>query len=94
LSKKRQTLAGIIREQAIAWCIARATVEEIDTLNILKASLLAMKRAVEGLCVSADLALVDGNQRPDLACEGTDRGRRGPACSLHFRSIYPRKNST
>ena len=67
--QKRQTLAGIIREQAIAWCIARATVEEIDTLNILKASLLAMKRAVEGLCVSADLALVDGNQRPDLACE-------------------------
>ncbi len=66
---KRLTLASIIREQAIAWCIARATVDEIDTLNILKASLLAMKRAVEGLSVCADLAMVDGNQRPDLACE-------------------------
>lgn len=65
---KRLTLASIIREQAIAWCIARATVDEIDTLNILKASLLAMKRAVEGLSVSADLAMVDGNQRPNLAC--------------------------
>lgn len=66
---KRLTLASIIREQAIAWCVARATVDEIDTLNILQASLLAMKRAVEGLGVRADLAMVDGNQRPDLSCE-------------------------
>ena len=65
---KRVSLASIIREQAIAWCIARATVEEIDKLNILRASLLAMKRAVEGLTVCADLAMVDGNQCPDLAC--------------------------
>jgi len=66
---KRLSLANIIREQAVAWCIARATVEEIDRLNILKASLLAMKRAVEGLNVPVDLAMVDGNQRPDLSCQ-------------------------
>ena len=65
---KRLSLACTIRDQALAWCVARATVDEIDTLNILRASLLAMKRAVEGLSIPADLALVDGNQRPDLAC--------------------------
>jgi len=50
---KRLSLASIIREEALAWCIARATVAEIDALNILKASLLAMKRAVEGLSTRA-----------------------------------------
>lgn len=65
---KRLFLAGIIREEALAWCIARATVEEIDSMNILRASLLAMKRAVEGLSIPPDLAMVDGNQRPDLTC--------------------------
>lgn len=66
--RKRLSLAIVIREEALAWCIARATVQEIDTLNILKASLLAMKRAVEGLSIPPGLAMVDGNQRPDLAC--------------------------
>lgn len=66
---KRLSLASIIREQALAWCVARATVNEIDSLNILRASLLAMKRAVEGLPIQVELAMVDGNQRPDLACE-------------------------
>ncbi len=66
--KKRTTLAEIIRRESLAWCIARATVDEIDSMNILQASLLAMKRAVEGLSIKAELALIDGNQRPQLDC--------------------------
>lgn len=67
--KKRETLSDDIQNKALAWCIARADVEEIDEINILQASLLAMKRAVEGLKVSPSLALIDGNKLPDLACE-------------------------
>lgn len=67
--KKREQLAIEIQAKALAWCIARAEVEEIDTINILQASLLAMKRAVEGLNVSPSLALIDGNKLPDLTCE-------------------------
>ena len=66
--KKRTILAEIIRRESLAWCIARATVDEIDSMNILQASLLAMKRAVEGLSIKAELALIDGNQRPQLDC--------------------------
>lgn len=66
--KKRTALSEIIRNESIAWCIARATVSEIDSMNILQASLLAMKRAVEGLSIKAELALIDGNQRPRLDC--------------------------
>lgn len=66
--KKRTALSEIIRRESIAWCIARATVSEIDSMNILQASLLAMKRAVEGLSIKAELALIDGNQRPRLDC--------------------------
>ena len=65
---RREVLAAEIRDCALAWAIASASVEEIDRLNILQATLLAMKRAVESLPVSAGLALVDGNQRPRLAC--------------------------
>ena len=64
--KRREQLDIEIREKAIAWSIGRAEVDEIDTLNILHASLLAMKRAVENLSVSPDYALVDGNRLPDL----------------------------
>lgn len=67
--KKRETLSDNIQNKALAWCIARADVEEIDEINILQASLLAMKRAVEGLKVSPSLALIDGNKLPDLSCE-------------------------
>lgn len=67
--KKRETLSDDIQNKALAWCIARADVEEIDEINILQASLLAMKRAVEGLKVSPSLALIDGNKLPDLSCE-------------------------
>lgn len=64
--KRRDELAEIIRQKATAWCIASATVEEIERINILQAALLAMHRAVEGLSVSPELALVDGNQPPVL----------------------------
>lgn len=64
---KRQKLDPIIRERALAFCIAEASVEEIDEINILHASMLAMKRAVEGLGVEPKLVLVDGNRCPDLA---------------------------
>ena len=59
---RREELAGIICANAIAWSIARASVEEIDRLNILQASLLAMKRAVEALQPQPGYVLVDGNR--------------------------------
>jgi len=63
-ARRRESLAVAIKAQARAWCIARASVEEIDSLNILQASLLAMSRAVDGLAQSPDLVLVDGNRLP------------------------------
>jgi len=66
--KKREAMDLIIRENAMAWSLGRAEVEEIDRINILQASLLAMKRAVESLPILPDHALVDGNRCPDLAC--------------------------
>lgn len=62
--KKRDLLAVQIKERALAWCIASASVEEIDTINILQASLLAMKRAVDGLRIAPTEVLVDGNKLP------------------------------
>ena len=59
--KKRDLLFDAIRENAIAYAIAEASVEEIDELNILEATLLAMRRAIEGLSIKADFALIDGN---------------------------------
>jgi ribonuclease HII len=64
----REKLSGRIKQRALAWSIASATVEEIDRLNILRASLLAMKRAVEALGMQPDEVCVDGNQLPELAC--------------------------
>jgi len=61
---RREELALSIREQALAWCVARASVAEIDQLNILQASLLAMHRAVQGLQPQPDYVLVDGNRLP------------------------------
>ncbi|HZX32454.1 MAG TPA: ribonuclease HII, partial [Rhodocyclaceae bacterium] len=66
--KKREVLAERIKEEAIAWAIAWATVEEIDSINILQASLLAMQRAVARLGVAPVSALVDGNVCPGLPC--------------------------
>jgi len=67
-AKRRVYLASLIEEHALAYAIGRAEVEEIDTLNILQASLLAMKRAVAQLSILPHKALVDGNQCPDLDC--------------------------
>jgi len=66
--KRRQLLAEQIRQQALAWALGRAEVEEIDRINILQASLLAMRRAVEALSISPRHALIDGNRCPQLAC--------------------------
>ncbi len=65
---RRDHLAQQIREFALAWSVASASVEEIDRLNILQATLLAMQRAVEALSVRPELALVDGNRAPRLSC--------------------------
>jgi ribonuclease HII len=63
--KKRDALALSIKQHALAWCIASASAEEIDAINILQASLLAMKRAVEGLSLLPSQVLVDGLYCPD-----------------------------
>jgi ribonuclease HII len=65
---RREELAIRIRERAIAWAVASADVAEIDSLNILRATLLAMRRAVEALSVPPGEVLVDGNQCPTLGC--------------------------
>jgi ribonuclease HII len=62
--KKREALFQEIQEKALCWAIARATPDEIDSLNILQASLLAMKRAVEQLSIQPEYVLVDGNRLP------------------------------
>lgn len=67
-ARKRDLLARQIKSQAMAWAVASATVEEIDTLNILRASLLAMRRAVEALAIEPAEVLVDGLHCPDLRC--------------------------
>ena len=61
---RRAELAAQIRERSLAWAVARASVDEIDELNILQASLLAMHRAVEALPVQPEYVLVDGNRLP------------------------------
>ena len=65
--RQRTELAGEIRARAVSWAVASATVEEIDALNILRASLLAMRRAVERLTVTPHRALVDGLYCPEIA---------------------------
>ncbi|MEG7522755.1 MAG: ribonuclease HII [Chromatiales bacterium] len=69
IEKRRETLSGLICERSLAWALGRAEVEEIDEINILQASLLAMQRAVEALHMSPHKALVDGKHVPNLACE-------------------------
>lgn len=64
--KKREALFDVIKNEAEAYSIAFASVEEIEELNILNATMLAMKRAVEGLPIRADYALIDGNKTPEL----------------------------
>ncbi len=64
--KKREKLFDIITKEAIAYCIASASVEEIDEMNILEADLLAMRRAIDGLAQKADFAIIDGNIARDF----------------------------
>ncbi|MBE6737105.1 MAG: ribonuclease HII [Ruminococcaceae bacterium] len=64
--KKREALFDVVKESAVAYNIAFATVEEIEEYNILNATMLAMKRAVEGLSIAADFAYIDGNRTPTL----------------------------
>ncbi len=66
--KKRDHLEILIKERALAWSVAVVEAEEIDRINILQASLLAMKNAAESLSVQPDLALADGNKCPSLNC--------------------------
>ncbi len=64
--KKRDLLFDVIKKEALAYSVAMATAKEIDEINILQATFLAMRRAVEGLEIKPDLALVDGNRKPGL----------------------------
>lgn len=64
--KKREYLFEIIKEKALCYGIASASPQEIDDINILNATFLAMKRAVDNLDISADFAMIDGNRLPDL----------------------------
>lgn len=65
-AKRREALAEEIKNNALSWSIATASLEEIERLNVLHATLLAMKRAIETLPIPADQALVDGNKAPQL----------------------------
>ena len=68
--KKREALFDVITEEALDYSIAYATAEEIDDINILQATFLAMKRAIDGLKTKADYAMIDGNRMPPLDIPG------------------------
>ncbi len=86
--KKREALFDVICESAVAYCIAEASVEEINELNILEADLLAMRRAIDGLSVKSDFAIIDGNiarnfQIPAMAVvKGDSRSMNIAAASI------------
>lgn len=65
-AKRREQLAETIKQQSLAWALGRADVEEIDDINILQASLLAMRRAVQALLIQPKEVWVDGNKAPDV----------------------------
>ncbi len=67
--KKREALFDVIKTEAVSYSIAYATVDEIEEMNILNATMLAMRRAVEGLSVKADYAMIDGNRLPELSID-------------------------
>lgn len=75
--KKRESLFDVIKEKAVAWSVAFASVEEIEKFNILNATFIAMNRAIEGLSTKADFALIDGNRIPKdikIPCETVVKG--------------------
>jgi ribonuclease HII len=67
-ASRRERLFDEIQEKALAWSVAYASVEEIDSINILQATMLAMRRAVDALRPTAEYALIDGNRCPELSC--------------------------
>lgn len=67
--RRREALFPQIRNRCIAWTVVEVAVDEIDRINILQATLLGMKRAVEGLSPAPSLALIDGNRAPELTCD-------------------------
>lgn len=67
--KKRESLFDVIREQALSYSIAYATVDEIEEINILNATMLAMRRAIDDLEIKADYAMIDGNKIPPIDIE-------------------------
>jgi len=70
-SKKREILAEQIKQDALSWCIAYSSLEEVEKLNVHYASLLAMKRAIDGLSIRPDKVLVDGKYTPNVMMEAT-----------------------
>lgn len=80
--KKREALFPIIQARALAWSVGRATPAEIDDINILQATLLAMTRAVQGLAIQPDFVQVDGNRLPawSYAAEAIVKGDGSVAC--------------
>ena len=74
--KKREQLFDVIRETALSYSVAWASVEEIENINILNAAMLAMKRAIDGLDIKPDFAYIDGNKTPpiDISCEAVVKG--------------------
>ncbi len=87
--KKRELLFDIIKEKAIAYCVAFGTVEEIEEYNILEATYIAMNRAIDGLDVAPDFALIDGNRVPKgikVPCETVVKGD-AKSCSIAAASI-------
>lgn len=87
--KKREQLYDIITEKAIAWSVAFGSVEEIESVNILEATFLAMNRAVSGLAVKPSFALIDGNRIPkgmSVPCETVVKGD-AKSCSIAAASI-------
>ena len=75
--KKREQLFNVITEKALSYCVAYGTLEEIEEFNILEATFLAMNRAVEGLKIKSDFALIDGNRAPKgikIPCETVVKG--------------------
>ena len=79
--KKREALFDVITEKALSFSIAQASVEEINELNILEATLLAMRRAIAGLDITADFALIDGNVCRDFPIDAR--------CVIHGDAISP-----
>lgn len=87
--KKREVLFDIIKEKAIAYSIAFGTLEEIEEYNILEATYIAMNRAIDGLNINADFALIDGNRVPKgikIPCDTVVKGD-AKSCSIAAASI-------